>query len=385
MQQGNKIALEGERLAQLLSFNLKTNVTNSLLGIFAAYLLADVLPAPLVINWLVVLLVLNVLRFIVGHYYLLHPVKQLHLIQFRLNVFRTGLILSAIIWCLISFWVYGVEGEQYQYKAIVACLLLGLSAAAAMTYLIDLTSATAFIVFSIIPALIGLIMTQGLVVPGLIIMGFVYVLFMFFAIKDSNQRLIEGVKSRQEAIDNAQAIEKLAFYDLLTGLPNRGLLLEELELALVSSERTGKYGAFLFLDMDHFKLLNDSMGHDVGDELLKQAAGRLKESVRGSDIASRFAGDEFVVLLQNLSENYVSAKQEVELVVKKMQATLNQPYQLAGKEYQSTLSIGIAMFGEHGRTKKELLKHADIAMYAVKQSGRNNFQFFDETLRTKGQ
>ncbi len=176
-------------------------------------------------------------------------------------------------------------------------------------------------------------------------------------------------------------IKNLAFYDPLTRLPNRRLLLNRLQQALSSSTRSGKYGALLFIDLDNFKTLNDTLGHDIGDLLLQQVAKRLATCVREGDSVARLGGDEFVVMLEDLGENSLEAAAQAETVGEKILALLNQTSQLAGYKYLSTASIGIALFSGHQSNIDDLLKRADLAMYQSKASGRNTLRFFDPEMQ----
>jgi diguanylate cyclase (GGDEF)-like protein/PAS domain S-box-containing protein len=186
------------------------------------------------------------------------------------------------------------------------------------------------------------------------------------------------ITDRQRA---AQEIERLAFYDPLTGLPNRRLLLDRLEHAMAACERHGRLGALLFIDLDNFKDLNDTLGHDMGDRLLAQVAQRLVECVRESDTVARFGGDEFVVMLENLEPALSRAAGQAERVSEKLLARLNQPFDLGSQQYFSTLSIGITLFGEQRSSVDELLKRADLAMYQAKAAGRNTQRFFDPDMQ----
>lgn len=179
----------------------------------------------------------------------------------------------------------------------------------------------------------------------------------------------------------AAEIENLAFYDHLTALPNRRLLLDRLKQALLYSARHSNDGAILFLDLDHFKTINDTLGHDTGDTLLQEVANRLTASVREGDTVARLGGDEFVVMIEGLSELKAEAATHTEDIGEKILAALNQPYTLAGKEYQLGCSIGVALFSDHMQSVDELLKHADIAMYQAKRSGRNALRFFDPVMQ----
>ncbi|MDZ7937042.1 MAG: EAL domain-containing protein [Rhodoferax sp.] len=176
---------------------------------------------------------------------------------------------------------------------------------------------------------------------------------------------------------SSEEIEQLAFYDPLTGLPNRRLLADRLQQAVHTSLRTGRRGALLFLDLDHFKTLNDTQGHDVGDQLLRQVAQRLQTCVRDTDTVARLGGDEFVVMLQDLSPHTAEAALQVKLVGDNLLATLNKPYDLGHTDYRTSGSVGATLFGDSLVPSAELLKQADIAMYQVKNAGRNALCFFD--------
>jgi len=179
-----------------------------------------------------------------------------------------------------------------------------------------------------------------------------------------------------------EKIQHLAFYDPLTGLPNRRLLMDRLGHALASSARTGKQGALLFIDLDNFKSLNDTLGHDVGDLLLQQVAQRLTSCVRKTDTVSRLGGDEFMVVLENLSGQALEAAAQTEAITEKVMAALNQTFRLGTHEYRCTPSIGATLFNGQQAAIEELMKQADIAMYKAKQAGRNTLRFFDPQMQT---
>jgi len=186
------------------------------------------------------------------------------------------------------------------------------------------------------------------------------------------------ITERKEA---ESQIERLAFYDMLTGLPNRRMLVDRLQRAMAVAARSGAQGALLFIDLDNFKDLNDTLGHDTGDQLLLQVAQRLKACVREADTVARFGGDEFVVLLEGLSPDAPHASAEAALVASHIATTLGKPYALGGTSHHSTPSIGIALFGQQSCSVDELLKHADLAMYQAKAAGRNTQRFFDPDMQ----
>jgi len=179
-------------------------------------------------------------------------------------------------------------------------------------------------------------------------------------------------------------IQHLAFYDSLTGLPNRQLLLDRLRQALASGARRRHTGALLFIDLDNFKLLNDTLGHDMGDLLLQQVAPRLISSVRDTDTVARLGGDEFVVILAaNFSEDHEEAVAQVKTICERIRDAFNQPFNLRAYKHHTTPSIGIALFNDQSHRTDELLKHADLAMYQAKASGRNTMCFFDLDMQAE--
>ncbi|MBI5660101.1 MAG: EAL domain-containing protein [Nitrosomonadales bacterium] len=204
------------------------------------------------------------------------------------------------------------------------------------------------------------------------------------AVLDSDGRITHYVGAFSDITQNSEAeaeIHRLAYYDPLTRLPNRRMLQERLGHVLATTARSGQNGAILFLDLDNFKTLNDTRGHDVGDMLLVETAQRLKANVREMDTVARLGGDEFVVILEDLGADAKAAAVQVELVGEKLRAILAQPYSLDGREFYCTASIGVSLFGEHGATVEELLKHADLAMYHSKTEGRNTLHFFDPAMQ----
>ena len=178
-----------------------------------------------------------------------------------------------------------------------------------------------------------------------------------------------------------QKIHQLAFFDALTGLPNRRLLLDRLNQAVAASDRNGCYAALMFLDLDDFKKLNDSRGHDMGDMLLIEVARRLQACVRDGDSVARIGGDEFVVVLEMLSAHVNVAVLQAELVGEKIRAALNVPYELNQYAHHTTPSIGIVLFRGHEENIDNLLKFADMAMYQAKAAGRNAIRFYDPDMQ----
>jgi diguanylate cyclase (GGDEF)-like protein/PAS domain S-box-containing protein len=193
----------------------------------------------------------------------------------------------------------------------------------------------------------------------------------------SSMGTVQDISDRKIAEDT---MNQLAFFDSLTDLPNRTLLMDRLKQARVISDRNGQFSALLFVDLDNFKMLNDTLGHGMGDELLQQAALRFRTSLREGDTVARFGGDEFVVLLLGLGGEKKQAASVAKGIGKKILATLNAPYELETLSYQLSASMGITLFKGNTINNDELMKQADLAMYKSKDAGRNTLSFFDPEM-----
>lgn len=180
---------------------------------------------------------------------------------------------------------------------------------------------------------------------------------------------------------NEREIQRLAYFDALTGLPNRAQFMQRMGQALATAQRQCQGGALLFIDLDNFKTLNDTLGHDQGDLLLRSVAQRLSGCVRSVDLVARLGGDEFVVLLEQIGAQPLTLAEHAHKVGEKILSVLSQPYALSGHQYRSTPSIGLALFDGTPTTVGELLKHADLAMYQAKMAGRSTLRFFDPGMQ----
>lgn len=194
------------------------------------------------------------------------------------------------------------------------------------------------------------------------------------------EEVLDIIAARTSAeIERMRSIEQLEYqatFDALTDLPNRRLLLDRLHHAQALCKRHGHKGGLLYMDLDHFKTINDSLGHPIGDELLKEVARRLQTELRDEDTPARLGGDEFVVLFSELSDDPQQAAQQAQQGAEKIRDVLSQPYTIQGNELQITPSIGIVIFPMNGESADDILKHADTAMYRAKEAGRNTIRFF---------
>lgn len=188
-------------------------------------------------------------------------------------------------------------------------------------------------------------------------------------------------------ISDLKAVEErmtyMAYHDTLTGLPNRPNLVERLENEIIRARRHKYYGAVLFVDLDHFKTVNDSLGHPVGDELLRQVSNRLNHCVREEDMVARLSGDEFVVVLTVLGSNFDKACLSAAEVAEKLRESISEPYQHEDMNLHISCSIGVKIYADEETSAEELLRFADTAMYQVKNQGRNAVEFFNDEMSAK--
>jgi diguanylate cyclase (GGDEF)-like protein/PAS domain S-box-containing protein len=205
------------------------------------------------------------------------------------------------------------------------------------------------------------------------------------AVTASDGAVTHYVGTFSDITENSEAeaqIHRLAYYDALTQLPNRRLLQDRLSQALATCARSEQYGAVLFLDLDNFKTLNDTRGHDTGDQLLVEVTRRLRMAVRECDTVARLGGDEFIVLLEELSDDADEAAKLAKQIGEKLGTAISLPCHIDGADFHCTASIGIRLFHAQ-ETVEELLKHADLAMYQAKTAGRNTLRFFDPAMQAR--
>lgn len=186
------------------------------------------------------------------------------------------------------------------------------------------------------------------------------------------------VQDKSDFITAQEKIHQLAYYDVLTSLPNRGLLLDRINQVLAACKRNNTYSMLAFIDLDHFKAINDIKGHEAGDHLLKAVAQRLQQNMRSQDTAARLGGDEFVLVLSDIGKTQQQAEAYSKKIIKKIADAINLPVQFDDYQHQCSASIGICLFNDESADATELLRRADVAMYLSKKQGRNAYQFYDD-------
>ena len=332
----------------------------------------------ILVIWTTVFLLAYGGRAYVTHLYYQDSQPELHSRQW-LQWFRASAAFCGFAWGLAGALLFPVSAPANQAFLIFA--LAGVSGAGIIIYSVDSLTTNLFtggIMLFIIPRFL----TQGTSVSiALAVLFIVYVAYVSVTGHGLARSLRENIRLRITAHLDNQQVHQLAYYDFLTKLPNRRLLTDRLQQVFARCARHQGHGAVLSLDLDNFKGLNDSKGHQAGDELLQQVAERLLQCLRKNDTIARTGGDEFIAVLDELGSDKAEAAQAAQIAAGKMMAVFDEPFQLNNTRYRTSTSIGICLFHGDDDTEAEVLRRADIAMYEAKKSDSlNGIQLYDEVL-----
>ena len=332
----------------------------------------------ILVIWTTVFLLAYGGRAYVTHLYYQDTQPELHSRQW-LQWFRASAAFCGFAWGLAGALLFPVSAPANQAFLIFA--LAGVSGAGIITYSVDSLTTNLFtggIMLFIIPRFL----TQGTSVSiALAVLFIVYVAYVSVTGHGLARSLRENIRLRITAHLDNQQVHQLAYYDFLTKLPNRRLLTDRLQQVFARCARHQGHGAVLSLDLDNFKGLNDSKGHQAGDELLQQVAERLLQCLRKNDTIARTGGDEFIAVLDELGSDKAEAAKAAQIAAGKMMAVFDEPFQLNNTRYRTSTSIGICLFHGDDDTEAEVLRRADIAMYEAKKSDSlNGIQLYDEVL-----
>ncbi len=338
-------------------------VANGLLGIVIVWTLLGYISHPYAYSWLGANLTINFIRLFLTIY-----VEKTDCINekswkswAKLHVVTTGLI--SLIWgvAAVLFYVNGMIEFQYFFTLILA----GMISAALPIIGLYFPSYLAYTLPTILPLVVVFLTQDGTLHVQIAILLIIFTLTMVTTARRYYARIIESTSLRMQ-------LDMLATIDTLTGLPNRQLFQDRLSRALLHNKRLDTRFALLFIDLDKFKIVNDTLGHAAGDQLLLEVSERIRQMVRESDTVARLGGDEFTVIVNDISNN-----DDIIRVAQLIIETLSEPFFLSEKEANIGASIGIAVFPDDAVEQATLMNKADSAMYQAKQSGRNKYCFFE--------
>lgn len=328
--------------------------------------------------WSSIFLVAYGIRAYLTYQYEKDQQRELHSRQW-LQWFRASTCFCGLAWGLGGILLFPESDTAHQAFLIFA--LVGVSGAGIIIYSVDTLSTNLFsggIVLFMIPRFL---IHGSSVSLALAVLFMVYVFYVTVAGRSLATSLRENISLRIASNLDNKKVHQLAYYDFLTGLPNRRLLTDRLNQAFARCVRHQSYGAVLCLDLNNFKGLNDSKGHQAGDELLQQVALRLQQCLRKKDTIARMGGDEFIAVLDELSTDKAEAVAAAQATAEKMMAVFSQPFELQNTKYRTAPSIGICMFVGDLYKEDEVLRRADIAMYQAKKSDNlNSIQMYDEAV-----
>ena len=338
------------------------------------WLLWDGALVPAHLAWLGATLLLAAIRLLAWNRYRHRPKKTaIHRWRFW---GIAGVIVSGVLWGAASILLF--DHDSVVNQALLAMVVAGMAGGAVNTLAVFRGAAVSFLALLLTPFILRMVSADTELGFGMTIMSVLYLTLLVSIALRYNRTIIDGLEVAYARRRAEETVVQQAFYDPLTELPNRRLLIDRLQQEIARSIEHDQVGAVLFLDLDRFKSINDSLGHQVGDQVLRTTARRLSTMVGADDTAARLAGDEFVLVVAG-SELSVTADEAARLVrplAEIVRSGIEVPIRLDGHELHVSTSIGIALFPSDGEDPEELLRAADTAMYRAKQAGRNTLSFF---------
>jgi diguanylate cyclase (GGDEF)-like protein len=333
----------------------------------------NVVSQTAIISWFCITNGLSVLRFIIyQRFNKLEPDQDISDFWFYLTLLTS--LASGFTWGAVAVWLFPADDIAHQVFA--AFVLAGMCAGAVTTLSPLLSLVSAFILATMMPVVISFLMMETGINYAMATMAILFTIMLLSTSVRFNQTIRESLFIRHARRIAEEKIQYQAQYDPLTNLPNRRLLTDRLKQEIARSIRHNHIGAVLFLDLDHFKTINDSLGHTIGDELLRQVAQRIGTRVRDEDTAARLGGDEFIILISEVSDDPDEAMDSILNLAEEFLSLFAEPFDINGHDIHLTVSIGIALFPLTEADPDQLLQKSDVAMYEAKKAGRNRIRLF---------
>jgi diguanylate cyclase (GGDEF)-like protein len=286
---------------------------------------------------------------------------------------------SGACWGAAGIWLFSDTSIAHQ--VFLAFVISGMCAGAISTLSSIRKAARSFVILAIFPVTIQFFLMESAIGNGIAFMSLLFIAMLLYSAQRLNRTIIETLSARKDRDLSEKTIRYQALYDDLTDLPNRRHLLDTLRQEMANSERHNRIGAALFIDLDRFKRINDSLGHNVGDELLLQVARRIRTRLRNEDTAARLGGDEFVVLLPEVGPDLTLAGIQATKIANKIRRLFHTPFNIQGHDIHISISIGIALFPLSKVGPEDLIQYADVAMYQAKNEGRDCVRLFSKELQ----
>lgn len=285
-----------------------------------------------------------------------------------------GATCAGLLWGMVPIFLWPIDAPLYQAAELI--IVGGMAAGGAVSLAPSMVAALLFLAGALLPMIVRLLLEYHMPYGFLAFLALLYLLVIATTTRRLNLLVYYAFVTRYQREQAEAKIQEQAFQDELTGLANRRLFNSHLQQEFARAKRQQYPLAVHFLDLDNFKMINDSLGHAVGDRLLKAVAAALKGRLRDEDLVARLGGDEFVILQTGLQGDAVTAVHKVEMLAEDVRLLLQKPFRIKGHELHLSASIGVAMFPEDGDSADDIIKHADAAMYKAKDQGKNRVQFY---------
>ncbi len=352
-----------------------------LLSLVATIFLYRTQPLPLLFLWLAAQILLTIWRMRVVRNF--RAVANAHTLagSRQVDLIRLGCFASGLVWGTLSLCVFPADDPQV--ALFIAFIIAGVTAGGTTAMASDMIAAMLFQMSVLLQlALRLLVLENGHTYYGMGLTTLLYAVFMVVWTRRLNQGVVDAIRARLDARQREAHLQQrearyreLAHHDALTGLPNRLSLQSQMPQLFETAAAADSKVAIIYIDLDHFKDINDSRGHRCGDQLLAATAERLRECVRPSDLVVRMGGDEFIVAAFD-----TQSPEQIEALVERLGWSINAPLRYEGDTIESSASMGIAIYPDHGADIDVLMRHADIALYAAKAKGRRTHQFFTPSM-----
>jgi len=333
----------------------------------------DVVPRGTTIAWLGAIWTVSLYRWFV-HRRIAPTLTTTAASERALKLFATGVLGSGAVWGSTSLLLFPAHSMVHQ--VFLAFVIAGMSAGAVATLSAVYRLSAAFLLLNLLPLIARFLYVGDAIGNVMAIMTALFLLMLMLSSRSLNRTILTSLETRYAHQQAEKTIRQQALHDELTGLPNRRLLLERLTQELARSTRHKHLGGLLFVELDHFKTINDSLGHRIGDRLLQAVAKRLSGRLRAEDTVARLGGDEFVILLTEIADQSETAPSNAQKIAEDLLELFRRPFSVEGHELHMSVSIGVAVFPTAQETAEDLLQQADVAMYNAKESGRDNIKLF---------
>lgn len=367
------------KLHQLVYANLPLTVLTVLVNsVILCIVQWDYVAHATVLAWLAITNLVSLIRI-----FLYQRFKQLDVNQPIPDIWKKITLATSAVtgltWGATSIFLFPENSIAHQ--VFLAFVIAGMCAGAVTTLSPVMSSIIAFITLAMLPLITHLLLIEGSVNYAMATMATLFAVMMLITAKRLNRTMTESLEIRQENKVSQGIIKHQAYHDELTNLPNRRLLTEKIKDEISRCLRHHHFSAILFLDLDHFKTINDSLGHTIGDELIQSVATRLKSRMRNEDTVARLGGDEFIILISEAGNSPAEAAKNSQTITMGLLDLFAQPFDIESGPLEITASIGVAIFPLNETTPEELLQKSDVAMYEAKEAGRNKIRLFKPEMQ----